>query len=76
MQYKNRSLYKHLEGARVKLVHCNDQHTRIEPGTMGTVQFIDDVGTVHVRWDSGHGLGLCADDGDEFEIVSYKAGDA
>lgn len=45
-------------GARIALVHTADPHTRLEPGAMGTIQFIDDAGTVHVLWDSGSTLGL------------------
>lgn len=57
-------------GARVKLVHCNDQHTKLEPGELGTVTFVDDLGTVHVRWDNGSLLGMCQDDGDMFKVIS------
>jgi hypothetical protein len=57
-------------GARVKLLHCNDQHTKLEPGLLGTISFVDDLGTVHVRWDNGSLLGLCVDDGDQFKIIS------
>jgi len=58
-----------LVGKRVRLVRCNDQYTKLEPGTEGTVMFVDDTGTVHVHWDNGSRLGLCRDDGDEFEVI-------
>lgn len=57
-------------GARVKLIQCNDEHTRLEPGALGTVAFVDDTGTVHVRWDNGAMLGLVADAGDQFKVIS------
>jgi len=44
-------------GDRVVLVSTTDPHTRLEPGATGTVQHIDDLGTVHVVWD-GNLLGL------------------
>jgi hypothetical protein len=45
-------------GDRVELVHCSDPYTRLQPGEQGTVQLVDSVGTVHVKWDSGSSLGL------------------
>lgn len=45
-------------GTRVRLVRCTDTWTTIKPGTLGTIEFIDDTGTVHVKWDNGSRLGL------------------
>jgi len=56
-------------GDRVRLVRMNDPWTRITKGTEGTVRFVDDMGTVHVRWDDGSALGLVADDGDLWEVI-------
>jgi hypothetical protein len=42
----------------VELVHTSDPYTQLKPGDKGTVQFTDDLGTLHVRWDSGSSLGL------------------
>lgn len=47
-------------GTRVRLIRCDDPYTRLEPGALGTVGFVDDMGTLHVRWDDGHYLGLVA----------------
>jgi hypothetical protein len=58
-----------LEGKRVRLVHCNDRYTKIKPGTEGTVEFVDDLGTLHVKWDDGSSLGLCRDDGDSWQVL-------
>ncbi|MDU3748377.1 MAG: DUF4314 domain-containing protein [Cutibacterium avidum] len=30
----------------------------MRPGVLGTVAFVDDLGTVHVDWDTGSNLGL------------------
>ena len=44
-------------GTRVELVKMDDfQAPPI--GTAGTVEYVDDIGTVHVRWDNGCGLGV------------------
>lgn len=45
-------------GARVRLISMDDPYTHLKPGDEGTVSFIDDMGTVHVDWDNGSGLGL------------------
>jgi hypothetical protein len=56
-------------GRRVRLVWCTDEYTRLRPGTLGTVQWRDDMGTLHVRWDDGSTLGLVEQAGDRFEFV-------
>lgn len=45
------------QGCRVRLVRMDDPHAPA-PGTEGTVIAVDDVGTVHVSWDNGSGLGV------------------
>ena len=45
-------------GDRVRLVATADEDTRLRPGEKGTVRFVDDRGTVLVRWDKGSQLGL------------------
>ena len=45
-------------GLRVKLVSMNDPYTKLRPGDKGTVDHVDDIGTVFVNWDSGSGLGV------------------
>lgn len=46
-------------GQRVELLSpLDDPYARLQAGDRGTVQFVDDAGTVHVRWDCGSGLGL------------------
>ena len=45
------------QGTRVELVWMEDfQAPPI--GTRGTVMHVDDIGTIHVRWDNGSGLGV------------------
>ena len=42
----------------MRLVATSDPYTRREPGALGTVMRVDDLGTVHIRWDDGGTLGL------------------
>ena len=44
-------------GRRVELVSMNDPYSSLKPGDLGTVDFVDDTGTVFVNWDNGSALG-------------------
>jgi len=44
-------------GSRVELVSMNDKYTRLKPGDRGTVEHVDDIGTVGILWDCGSSLG-------------------
>lgn len=54
-------------GQRVRLVRMEDDQAPPK-GTLGTVQYIDDLGTIHVRWDTGSCLGLIPEI-DDWEIL-------
>ena len=45
-------------GDRIQLTFTDDQYTTLKSGDKGTVNFIDDYGTVHINWDEGSTLGL------------------
>ena len=44
-------------GCRVELVSMDGPYARLKPGDQGTVVAVDDIGTVHIDWDNGSGLG-------------------
>ena len=46
------------KGDRVRLVRTDDDFTDLRRGDEGTVNLIDDFGTIHVKWDRGNSLGL------------------
>lgn len=45
-------------GTRVELVSMDDPHTTLKIGDCGTVEFVDDTGTVFCIWDNGSTLGV------------------
>jgi hypothetical protein len=57
-------------GDRVRLLSLSDDWSDLKPGSLGTVIFIDDLGTVHVDWDSGSSLGLVPDQ-DSYEVLYH-----
>ena len=60
-----------LIGKRVRLDFTSDPYTDLKPGAEGTVDFVDDTGTVFVKWDSGSSLGLVPGE-DRFTVLPDK----
>lgn len=63
MSFPNRTVVETVRknfpaGSRVELVRMDDPYSRLKPGSKGTVQSVDDTGTIHVRWDCGSSLGV------------------
>jgi len=54
-------------GTRIKLNYMSDDYG-VESGTLGTVDFVDDEGQIHMNWDNGRTLALIPNL-DNFEIV-------
>lgn len=57
-------------GTVVKCINMEDDHA-VPPGTNGVVQYVDDIGQLHVNWENGSTLALIIGV-DEFEIVEQK----
>ncbi len=55
----NRLREEYPAGTRIELISMEDDpYSTLQPGDKGSVSFVDDAGSVHVRWDNGSGLGL------------------
>lgn len=53
-----RFMRSNLVGKRVTLLRTSDPYTNLKAGDEGVVDYIDDMGTVFVKWDNGSSLGL------------------
>jgi hypothetical protein len=61
-------------GDRVALVHTSDPHTRLIPGTAGTVTGYDHRhGQLNVAWDDGSSLSMLLRDGDQVHLLEPPA---
>ncbi len=49
---------KYQTGTRIELINTDDPHTKLQSGERGTVDFVDDIGQVHIIWDCGSTLAL------------------
>ncbi len=45
------------KGTRIELISMEDSQA-VQSGTKGTVVCVDDIGTIHMKWDNGRTLGL------------------
>ena len=59
---------KYPAGTRIELIHMDDPYVPIESGTKGTVESVDDAGTLHMRWDNGRTLGIVPGE-DQFKVI-------
>ena len=61
------------EGTRICCDYMPDDPRPIPSGTMGTVQFVDDIGSIHCAFDNGRQLGLVPGV-DSFHIIQPAEG--
>ena len=59
---------KYPVGMNVVCDYMDDSHG-VPSGTRGVVSCVDDVGTIHVKWENGSGLGLVYGS-DSFHVVN------
>ena len=58
-------------GTRIRLNSMEDPYAPVAPGTEGEVDFVDDIGTIHMKWDNGRALGIVPDE-DSFSVLPPK----
>lgn len=67
---------KYPAGTRICLDRMGDDPRPIPPGTAGTVDSVDDIGTVHCTFDNGRSLGLIPGEDSFHKISGPDRGDA
>jgi hypothetical protein len=61
------SMREEFVGKRVRCIEMCDDPDPIPSGSEGTVLTVDDMGTLHVKWDNGRSLGLVMED--KYEMI-------
>ena len=46
------------KGTTIKCLQMNDPFHPVPPGTIGVVEHVDDMGTIHMNWENGSTLAL------------------
>lgn len=59
------------KGTIIELVRMGDDMQRLPAGSRGVVSRVDDMGTIHMNWDSGSSLGLIKGE-DEFRVIGER----
>jgi len=57
-----------LKGTRIELIEMNDPYAPVLEGTKGTVEFVDDMGQIGMKWDNGRTLALIPEV-DKFKVI-------
>ena len=58
-------------GQKVRLIKMYDYIAPIPPLTIGIIEYIDDIGQIHINWNNGSKLALVPNV-DEFEILKAE----
>ena len=58
-------------GTRLQLDCMGEDPNPVEPGTKGTVESVDDIGTIHCRFDNGRCFGLIFGE-DSFHVIKEQ----
>ena len=59
------------KGTRIEMLHMGSDPRPIANGTRGTVDHVDDLGTIHCIWDNGRRLGIIPEE-DSFRVLNQE----
>lgn len=62
---------QYLVGTKIQLISMRDEKYPILPGTIGEVTHIDDMGSIHMKWQNGSSLALIPEV-DSFNVVAAE----
>ena len=58
---------RYTPGTKIRLIHMEGE-PQMKPGIVGTVDMVDDIGQIHMHWETGSSLALNVGV-DEFEVI-------
>ena len=58
-------------GTRIRLNSMSDPWSPVPDGTEGTVDMVDDIGQLHMKWDNGRTLALVPGE-DSFSVIHQE----
>ena len=73
MKFPNKAYLEQLRkqypiGTKIQLISMRDEKYPILPGTIGVVTHIDDMGSIHLKWQNGSSLAIISEV-DSFRVV-------
>lgn len=76
MKFPNKEYLEQLRkrypvGTKIQLISMRDEKYPILPGTIGVVTHIDDLGSIHMKWQNGSSLALIPEV-DSFKVVAAE----
>lgn len=58
------------KGTQLRL-YCMEGEQSVPPGSKGVVDYVDDIGQIHMKWENGSSLALNVEE-DRFEIITQQ----
>ena len=76
MKFPNKAYLENLRkqypvGTKIQLISMRVEKYPILPGTIGEVTHIDDVGSIHMKWQNGSSLALIPEV-DSFKVMAAE----
>ena len=76
MQFPSKSYLAQLRkqypvGTKIQLISMRDEKYPILPGTIGVVTHIDDLGSIHMKWQNGSSLAIIPEV-DSFKVLAAE----
>ena len=76
MKFPNKNYLEQLRkqypvGTKIRLISMRDEKYPILPGTIGEVTHIDDLGSIHMKWQNGSSLALIPEV-DSFKVMAAE----
>lgn len=63
MKFPNKAYLEQLrkqypKGTKLQMITMRNEKYPVPPGTVGEVTYIDDIGSIHMKWENGSSLAI------------------